>query len=505
MIKIFSADQIREADKCTISKEPVSSTDLMERAASRCTEWILSNFPPGISFLIVCGNGNNGGDGLAIARQLFNAGKEVQVILPAYLQNPSPDFLINRDRINHFDPSDIITLDEQNKLPEIKPSTVVIEALYGSGLNRKIEGKTAELIRQLNDLKNPVIAIDIPAGLFGSNSTNVNNPIIKATYTLTFQYPKLSFMFPEYAVFTGDWTVLDIDLDANFARDTAATSFLLEEEDIRQLLHKRSPFSHKGMFGHALLLAGSVGKAGAAVLSAQGCLRSGAGLLTVRLAEKLVNIIQTAVPEAMVSVDEEPAFISTPLKPADYSVVGMGPGLGNDKATGNVIKRIIQDFDLPLVIDADAINIVAENPTWLNFLKPGCIFTPHIGEFRRLVGNYPDPFDRMKAQLDFVKKYNCYLLLKGKFSAFASPDGTIVFNPTGNPGMATGGSGDVLTGIITGLLSQGYSSWQSGAIGMYLHGLAGDLGAFDLSENSLLAGDLISYLPAAFKQVKSLQ
>ncbi len=503
MIKILSAEQLQLADQSTINNEPISSIDLMERAAKSCNDWLLNFFPAGIDYIFFCGRGNNGGDGLALARLLFQKGKNIQVFILNFAGNPSADFTTNLDRLKKIAPFSIFEVDENFEFPKINSGIILIDALYGIGLNKPLSKSVMNWVKNINKSGNIIIAIDVPSGLFIDQPTENLEETIHANFTLTFQLPKRSFFYPEYAIATGIWEVLDIGLDKSFLEVADSKTFLLTEADIRELLRPKALFGHKGQFGHALILAGSYGKAGAAILAAKACLRSGAGLVTLRVAENLVNPIQTAIPEVMLIPDSEKNYLSTPIIPGNYTAIGIGPGIGIDKETGNVLKRLIQDVNLPMVFDADALNLLAENPTWLSFIPGGSILTPHIGEFKRLAGNYPNPFDRSNAQKEFAKKYNCYVLLKGKYSAIACPDGSLIFNPTGNPGMATAGSGDTLTGIITSFLAQGYSSFQAVILGVYIHGLAGDLAAETLSEHTMIASDIIDFLPGAFKTLTS--
>lgn len=499
MIKILSAQQIGLADQATINTEPISSIDLMERASKLCSNWLLDFFPAGIDYVFFCGKGNNAGDGLAIARTLFEKGKNIQVYILDFAGEPSSDFTNNLNRLKKIAPSLIFEINENTEFPEIKAGSIIIDAIYGTGLNKPLSKPVINCIKNINKLGSIVISIDVPSGLFIDKNTENLEDVIHANFTLTFQLPKLAFFYPEYAIATGIWEVLDIGLDKTFLESADSKTFLITEMDVRKLLRPKAIFGHKGLFGHALLVAGSYGKAGAAILAAKACLHSGVGLVTIRVPALIVNPIQSSVPEAMLIPDTENNYLSTAIIPSNYTAIGIGPGIGIEKKTGNVLKRLIQDVELPMVFDADALNLLAENPTWLSFIPKGSILTPHIGEFKRLTGNYTNPFDRSNAQIAFAKKYNCYVLLKGKYSSIACPDGSLIFNPTGNPGMATAGSGDTLTGIITSFLAQGYSPFQSVIIGVYIHGLAGDLAAETLSEHAMIASNIIEYLPAAFK------
>ncbi len=497
MIKILSAEQIREADAYTIQHEPVSSINLMERAAEKCTEWILQNIEPGIHFNIFCGTGNNGGDGLAIARMLIHNGKQVNV----YVINGSKesgDFTINKQRLLN-DGNKINELTQKNDLPVINKNEIIIDAIFGSGLNKEITGVAADCIEMINRSEAMVISIDMPSGLRADETLfNIKSPVIQADVTLTFQLPKLSFLFPSTGKFAGDFILLDIKLSADYINEAKTNYYFITKNDIAQLIKSRNNFDHKGTYGHALIIGGSYGKMGAAVLASKSCLRTGAGLVTVHTPKCGVNILQTAFPEVMVMVDEEENFV-TQIQNADrYNAIGIGPGIGTQERTAVMLKKLIQDYRAPIAFDADAINILAENKTWLSFLAPGCIFTPHPKEFERLVGKSTDDFKRQQMQFDFSKKYQCYVLLKGHYSALTTPDGKCFFNSTGNPGMATAGAGDVLTGIITSLVAQGYSSKHACIVGMYLHGLAGDIAAKTKGEHGLIASDIIENLPAAY-------
>ena len=501
MIKILNNDQVRLADAATIANEPILSIDLMERAATACTEWILQRYPAGNSFLICCGKGNNGGDGLAIARQLWKRGKNITVCIAENTGNASADFSTNLMRWNELTGQQVIALHTAGDLPQTAPGTIIIDAFFGSGLNRDIDPQLGDIIKQLNGLPCNIISIDAPSGLYGDKPSTHRDHIIRASTTLSFQVPRPAFLYPEYEAFIGEFQLLDIRLNADYIEQAPAYGFILNDLDIAGLLPPRAIFGHKGNFGHALLLAGSYGKAGAAILAAGAALRSGAGLLTVRTPEKCVYPLQTALPEAMCLPDIHPECLQEIVPPGKYDAIGIGPGIGQDPQTANVLKRCLQDFDLPMVIDADALNILSQNPTWLNFLPAGTILTPHLREFERLAGKIADPFARTARQLELAKKYNCYILLKGKFSALACPDGQLFFNPTGNNGMAKGGSGDVLTGIITGLLAQGIGPMKAVLTGMYLHGLAGDLAAAEHTAYGMKAGDITDYLPSAFTEV----
>ncbi|MBK7964089.1 MAG: NAD(P)H-hydrate dehydratase [Bacteroidetes bacterium] len=502
MIKVFTAEQIRQADVATLHQEKISELALMERASTLCTKWILEHIPPGISFAIFCGKGNNGGDGLAIARQLFHRGKKVDVFIIDPTGNESNCFAENLKAWQSISKNTPTSLSNFKQVPDFDSSVIIVDAIFGIGLNRSIDSPLTEIIQELNSRSCKIISIDIPSGLFCDKATEALKNVIAAQHTLTFSHAKHSFFYPEYASYTGQIEILDIGLNKEFVANTTAVAQIPTDLDIAIMLGVRPSFGHKGTFGHALLLAGSHGKAGAAILATQSCLRSGVGLVTIHTPKECVIPLQTAAPEAMCSSDEHTHFLTDIVKPEGYSAIGMGPGIGMDAQSGNVLKRLIQDYKSPMVLDADALNHLADNPTWLNFLPAGCILTPHLGEFNRIAGKIANPFERTKKQLEMAKKYNCYILLKGKYSALACPDGQLFFNPTGNDGMAKGGSGDVLTGLITGLLAQGLSPLKAALCGAYLHGLAGDYCAQKTHPNSMTSGDIISYFADAFRAVK---
>ncbi|HSV88325.1 MAG TPA: NAD(P)H-hydrate dehydratase [Bacteroidales bacterium] len=501
-MKIPDADQIRAIDVYTIDYEPISSIDLMERAASKCFSRIKKQIRQKQKVVVFCGPGNNGGDGLAIARMLAGTGHNVEAYLMPHSEQHSAEYLVNLKRLKKIRNAKIVNLQEQENLPEIPGDALVVDALFGTGLNRPLEGFPSTLVQQINKSGAKIISIDIPSGLFiDDNRGNNYKSIIKASQTLTFQFPKLAFLLPENENYVGQWEILDIGLHNDAIKSTNTKHHLTEANDIRSFYRPRSKFSHKGNYGHALLLAGSEGKAGAAILASGAALRSGLGLLTVHLPANLLPILQAALPEAMCRADSDPQKITNTGDLESFNAIGFGPGTGTDTRTCNALKLLIQNSGIPLVIDADGINILAQNPTWFAFLPKGTILTPHPKEFERIAGKSTDGFQRLELGRAFAFKYSVYLILKGAHTAIICPDGHIFFNSTGNPGMATGGSGDVLTGIILGWLAQGYSPFQAALMGVYLHGMSGDLAAARLGKEGMLAGDIIFHLPKAIKKV----
>ncbi|TSA25376.1 MAG: NAD(P)H-hydrate dehydratase, partial [Bacteroidetes bacterium] len=375
----------------------------------------------------------------------------------------------------------------------------LIDALFGSGLTRPVSGFHADLIGDINEANALVVAIDVPSGLFIDKTIKGEKEpvVIRADYTLTFAPPKLAFFFPENDPYIGEWVMLDIGLSETYIKQADVKNFMMTPASIKPLLQKRNTYAHKGNFGHALLICGGRGKMGAAVLAAKACLRAGPGLVTVRVPQSGVEILQTAVPEAMLTIDPDEQSYTVLPRLDGYTAVGIGPGIGLETVTANAFKHLIQE-GMPMVIDADAITLLGENKTWLGFLPPGTILTPHPKEFERIAGKTANDFERNQRQRELSFKYSCYIILKGAHTAITTPDGRCYFNATGNPGMATGGSGDVLTGILTGLLAQRYRPLEACLLAVYLHGLAGDLAAGSLGQEALIAGDIINQIGKAF-------
>ena len=495
MIPIPNVEQIRNADKFTIENEPVSSIDLMERAANACTNWLIKKIKNNDKVLIVCGPGNNGGDGLAIARQLIQHQIFPEVFIPGIGIQNSQDFMENLSRLNSL--IKVTSSDNCDEIPDFKSKNVIIDCLFGSGLNKAVTGLAHNVIERINESNAIVVSIDIPSGLFTDRLPDANSIAVKADYTLSFEFPKLSFLLAELDNFVGDWHILPIGLHIDFVSNMQTKYYLLNELFFKNKIYKRSKFAHKGNFGHGLLIAGSHAKNGAALLAAKSCLRTGIGLLTTHTNESAKIAFNCVIPECMLSLDTGFSINSLP-KIEFYNAIGIGPGIGLENQTQNVLKLLIQESKVPLILDADALNILAENKTWLSFLPQKTILTPHPLEFDRLFGKSPTSFDRIKLQIEMSEKYNVIIVLKGAYTSISIPGNPLYFNSTGNPGMATAGSGDVLTGIILSLLAQKYKAEDAALLGVYIHGKAGDLAALNLSQQSMIASDIIDYLPAVF-------
>jgi ADP-dependent NAD(P)H-hydrate dehydratase / NAD(P)H-hydrate epimerase len=499
-MKILTAAQIREWDQYTMQDEPIVSIDLMERAAKTCFKWLDENGWLVHGFTVFCGKGNNGGDGLAIARMLAERGCAVTVHILEFGHLGTEDFQINLARLHQFPDVKIFFIQDESNFHPLIPDYVVIDALYGSGLSRPLEGINAKLVEHINSSGCTVIAIDVPSGM-SVDISSFDNTIIKANYTLSFQCYKIAFLFPENAVYTGNLVILDIGLLPEFLNNTETNYELIDKTTIRSIYKPRNRFSHKGNFGHVLMVAGSYGKIGAAVLSARGCLRSGAGLLTCFIPKCGYEIFQSSVPEAMVMTDINNSFISNIDDELEkYDSVGIGPGIGTAAETRKAVKDLLAVYKKPVVLDADALNGLAMEKK-LPALPPDSVLTPHPKEFERLFGNSENSFERIEKALINAKKMNCTIVLKGHHSFIALASGKGYFNTTGNPGMATAGSGDVLTGIITSLLAQGYNPEEAVILGVYLHGLAGDFAATEFSQEAMTAGDITCNIGNAFKKI----
>jgi NAD(P)H-hydrate epimerase len=432
---------------------------------------------------------------------MLDEGYSVMVCALSPPEKMSESSRTNFSRLQDMGKSTPVVAPDSKSFPAISKDDIVIDAILGNGLTRPAEGIAYDGIHHINTSGATVVSIDVPSGLF-CDTTSQNTPlhlIVRADYTLTFSPPKLAFFFPENDAFVGNWQLLDIGLSQVFLDSAKVKYFMTVADDVAPLLKRRNKFAHKGTFGHALIIAGSAGKMGAAVLAAKACLRSGPGLVTVHMPKSGISILQTAVPEAMLSIDPDDDIYSVAPDLTPYSSVAIGPGIGTSEKTANALKILIQHATTPIIFDADAINILAENKTWLGFIPEGSVFTPHPKEFERLAGKSSNNFERNRMQIDFSFRHQCYVVLKGANTAITTPDGRCFFNTTGNPGMATGGSGDVLTGIIAGFMAQGYTSFESCLLGVYLHGSAGDIASGEQGMESLIAGDIVLSLGKSFQ------
>jgi len=502
-MKILSTPQTREADAFTIANEPIKSIDLMERASRAFVSCFNTLYPQGYlsdrAITVFCGQGNNGGDGLAISRLLLQQGLKVTPYVVNIKPEGSQDFEVNKKRLEAITTLNRMTTPDE--FPSLSPTTIIIDALFGSGITRPVEGTYAKIISAMNLTGCTIVSVDIASGLF-ADSLQEGGAIITPRHTISFQLPRLAFMMPQAHPYVGEWHIADIGLSSEFITSLNTDHFTIESDVASAWLRTRQKFDHKGTFGHGLLMGGSYGKIGAMVLASQAFMASGAGLLTSYIPQCGYEILQSTVPEAMTLTGSNINELEGVPTNKEYDAVGIGPGLGVSDITVSTLEAILTHPPGPLVIDADALNILAMNRHLLELLPENSILTPHIKEFERLVGKSDNDWDQLDNARSFAKKYKVIILLKGAHSAVIVPDNTVYFNTTGNPGMATAGSGDVLTGVITSLRAQGYPAVRAAALGMFLHGLAGDLAETAIGQEALTASSIINSLSQAFLRLK---
>lgn len=489
-------------DAYTIEHEPIASVDLMERAAKAIVNELAAQWPDkdNTRFVVFAGPGNNGGDALAVARLLAEKSYHPDAYLFNTTGKLSADCEANRDLLTLADGVGFHEVTTQFIPPKLTEDDVIIDGLFGSGLNKPLTGGFASLVKFINGAGATIVSIDIPSGLMGENNgSHDKEAVVRADYTLSLQFPKLAFLFAENEAYVGAWKVLDIGISKEVIRQTPTPYEMGDAGKIRHQLKIRNRFSHKGDFGKALLVAGQQGMAGASILAARACLRSGVGLLTVHVPLCNNTIVQTSVPEAMTSLDPNEFFFTETPDLDVYQAIGVGPGLGKDDHTKQALYDLLTHSSVPMVVDADALNLIGENHSYLRRLPNGSIITPHPGEMDRLVGKCADSYERLSKAINLAQTCGIYIVLKGAYTAVISPAGNCWFNVTGNPGMATGGCGDVLTGIILALLAQGYDADTAAKMGVYIHGMAGDIAARERGETSLIASDVVNNLPKAWK------
>jgi len=500
-MKILSPSQIYEVDKATIENLEITSSELMEQAGIACFKWLHNVLKGDFElFHIFCGVGDNGGDGLVIARLLQQYGYKVNTYIVKFKDNKSKNFINKHQRLKEFGNWPEI-IDSNKNFPKISNNDLIIDAIFGLGVNRSAEGFTKELIQYINNTSAFTVSIDFPSGLYANKSVENKNDVIKASYTLTFQVPKLAFLLPENRDYTFFWTILDIGLDKNFIDKLKSNYYYIEKEDAFSIYKFRNRFSHKGNFGHSLIIGGSFGKIGSLVLASKAALKIGSGLVTAYLPKCGYNIIQSAIPEVMAEVDADNIleYFNFKVKP---TVIGVGIGIGTSEKTAKGFSKFLKENKVPLVIDADGINLISQEKSLLKFLAEGTIITPHPKEFERLVGPWKNDYEKLEKLIDFSTKHNLIVVLKEAYTVIAYKE-KLYFNSTGNPGLATAGSGDVLTGIITGLIAQGYTPLNASILGVYLHGKCADIALLDMVEETFIASDIFKYLPEAFLSIIS--
>lgn len=502
-MKILSTSQIYKADQVTVQNEGITSADLMERASQKCVEWLLKlDLSQYQHIHVFCGIGNNGGDGLVISRLLFEKGFHVSTYVVNFSPNRTKDFQINLDKLVE---SGLVAgeIDSISSFPDISSGELIIDAIFGIGLNRTPEGVAGKIIQAINRSGVKVIAIDFPSGLFAESPVDAVENVIKADYTLTFQNPKLAFFIRDNQDYIGELVILDIGLDQGFINSMDSNFILIDHAMIKALIRKRKRFSHKGSYGHSLMIGGSFGKIGAVILASKAALKAGSGLVSAFIPKCGYTAMQSSNPEVMVEVDDENyiQYFNYKTKP---NAIGIGMGLGMHLKTKKGFVAFLERCKLPMVIDADGLNIISEYDELSNLIKEDNILTPHPKEFERLVGTWDNDYEKLEKQLKFSEDHKCLIVLKGAYTS-VSYNGSIFFNPTGNPGLATAGSGDVLTGVITGLVAQGYRPLEAALIGVYIHGRSADL-AIEKNESmeSFIASDCIKYMGKVFNEFSAI-
>ena len=499
-MKILNPSQLKYVDEQTIAKQAISSWDLMQRASATVVAALLEDYPDVLEkqVYILCGKGNNGGDGLAIAGLLKALGAAVEVYL-VDAEQYSPDNVKNQEKLGD---ESIRKFNLEDRI-HFEGDSMILDCLFGYGLNTALSSDWRSIIDQINTASAVRISVDMPSGLSCETHIAVDSPIVKADKVYTFQVPKLNLLLPEYGKFSKSFRILDIGLDADAMDEQETNMHYLPADSVRSLVPVRSKFSHKGTFGHALLIGGSYGKMGAVLLASKAALRTGCGLVSVGIPHCGTNIIQTAFPEAMVFADTAELTLRDFNFPTDLTAIGMGVGMGTDELTIRGFAIYLQSLaeDVRLVLDADALNILAQQESLLQALPENTILSPHPKELSRLIGAWDNDYEKLSKAKFFATEHQVYLIIKGANSVSVCPNGNLYFNSTGNPGMATGGTGDVLTGILTSLRAQGLSAKDAAVLGIYLHGLAGDLAVKDKGEASLIASDIIDHLAKAFQHL----
>lgn len=490
-MKIFSKEQIYAGDQLTAEKQNISSTDLMERAGTHIFDWLHMRMQGAqVPIHVFCGIGNNGGDGLVVARHLMTHGYNVTTYIVNYSDKRSKDFLINYDRIKKVTKSWPTLLNSDSELPAIDGNDIIVDAVFGIGINRPVDAWVKALFNHFRVSKAFTLSIDIPSGLPTDRLPKDKEGIVTAGYTLSFQTPKLIFFLPETAKYSLQWEVLDIGIDPEYLYATEAEAYLIGKNEVLPHYQSRDKFSNKGHFGHSLIIGGSYGKIGAVTLASRAALTVGAGLVSAYIPKCGYSILQTAFPEAMVICDSDEEKITNIDYDIKPEVVAFGIGVGVDKSTVGAFESFLKTNKAALLVDADGINILSKKKALLKLLPKQTVLTPHPKELERLIGSWNDDFEKLKKVKSFAKKHDLIIVIKGANSITVYND-KLYINTTGNPGLATAGTGDVLTGTITGLMAQGYDPLSASIFGVYLHGKSADLKVEDLGYQSLIALSLI--------------
>lgn len=505
-MKIFGNDTLHAIDKATIENEGITSIELIERAAEAITNEIILRWRPSKKVSVFAGPGNNGADALAVSRMLIEQGYTPKI----YLFNIGGNLLSKecaecRDRLVEMGYDGLFEVINSFNLPELGSDYLVIDGLFGSGLKRAIDGGFKMLVRYINESQATVVSIDVPSGLNGDwNPTPINRDIVHATLTLAIQFPRMAFLFKDNAELVGEWKVLDIGMSAEAIKNASTDYYLVEKSDIRQVIRRRHNFASKATCGSSLIVAGTYGMMGAAVLSANGALRSGVGKVTVHSPRCGYNVMQSTVPEALFEADGHDIVVSAIKTAQNYQAVAAGPGIGTNEATVKALEEFLKCTDKPVILDADALNCIAMRPSLLNYIPADSIITPHAGEFDRIFGAHQTDEGRLQKAIDRAKRYGIIIVLKGRYTAVVRRDGKIYFNSSGNASLATAGSGDVLTGLMVGLMGQGYAPEIASLIAVYVHGVAGELASEEHGIFGVKAGDVANNIGKAIKQVMTV-
>jgi len=500
MLPLLIASQIREADAYAIANEPIASIDLMKRASKAFTGWFINHFPDQAQFITVyCGTGNNGGDGLAIAWMLHEHHyKKINIRVARFSSKSTDDLNINLKRIREAC-IPVVEITAGDSFPD-ETGDIIIDALLGTGLNKPLEGDFKRLVEHINAAHKTVVAVDVPTGLFSEGEIPKEAVIMLADLVITFQQPKINFLLPESAAYIKCWEAVNIGLDEKFIQSLYSPYAAVQEKDIRKMLKPRHRFSHKGTYGHALIVAGKAETMGAALLSASACVYAGAGLTTACIPQSGLIALNTYMPEIMAIVRHDSEVPQ--IKWANFNVLAVGPGLGTDDFALALLTDILTNYNKPVVIDADALNLLSANGSKLwPSVAQNTILTPHMKEFDRLFGDHENWWQRIETGMQKAKEHSVFILLKNDYTLVFTPQGKVYFNTTGNPAMATGGMGDVLTGILASLLGQGYSSEEACMIGAYIHGKAGDELALPNRLNVVLPSQVARQLPVTMAKL----
>jgi hydroxyethylthiazole kinase-like uncharacterized protein yjeF len=514
MMKVATAEEMQELDRKAIETYRIPGIVLMENAGRGAAEVISSSFPEihKKKIAIIAGKGNNGGDGFVIARYLLNQGIYVRVYLLTDPKGLRGDAETNFG-IFHRMKGEVVSVPSSKDYIKVKKDLekfdILVDGIFGTGLDAEVRGYYREVIDHLNTLQRPMVAIDIPSGLDADTGKPLGTAI-RASLTVTFGLPKIGHLIPPGLDYVGKVKVIDIGIPKRLVEEEKIPTYLLEKEEIQRWLSvPRNPDTHKGDYGHLLVIAGSVGKTGAAVMACQAALRMGAGLVTLAIPKSLNAIMEMKLTEVMTEpLPETPkqtlslrAFSTIVRLCENKRAVIIGPGLGTLKETQSLILKLIRTLDLPIILDADGLTALATQPKTLPIKNRSLMLTPHPGEMARLVRSQVKEVleDRVGLSRNFSQSQHVHLILKGHPTLISTPKGEVYINPTGNPGMASGGTGDVLTGMIGGLVCQGFDILPSLQIAVYLHGMAGDEGAREMGEKSLIATDIIEKIPALLK------